>query len=177
MPDPRPLSDADRADLVAYLDGELDAAGQRRVESRLNADPHARAEADSLKRAWEMLDYLPRPEPAPEFTTRTLARVSAISPAVTPAVRSEAPAVVRPRRWLFAAAWAAGLVAALAGGYGLAPPTNRPPPADLDPDADPLMAAEPRLIEHLPLYLAAENMTYLNELDESDLFADDGSGR
>ena len=64
MPDPQPFTDDDRDDLIAYLDGELQGAAQRRVENRLVTDPTVRAEADSLKRAWDLLDYLPRPEPS-----------------------------------------------------------------------------------------------------------------
>ena len=45
----QPLSDDDRADLVAYLDGELDEEASRALESKLSLDPKARAEADSLK--------------------------------------------------------------------------------------------------------------------------------
>src|SRR5437016_255159 len=78
MPDPAPFTDADRAELVAYLDGELDRTGQQRVEARLGRDVRARAEAETLKRAWELLDYLPRPEPSPNFTERTLTRISAL---------------------------------------------------------------------------------------------------
>jgi hypothetical protein len=39
------------------------------------------------------------------------------------------------------------------------------------------MAKEPGVIENLPLYLAAENLDYLLALDQSELFADDGTGR
>src|SRR6478609_3214131 len=79
MADQPPLTDDDRAELVAYLDGELPADAQRRVEARLNADAAARTEADTLRRAWDLLDYLPRAEPSTDFTERTLDRVSAMS--------------------------------------------------------------------------------------------------
>src|SRR5205085_12576291 len=100
MSDPQPLTDADRDELVAYLDGELDADGQQRVEARLGQDPRVRAEADTLRRAWEMLDYLPRPVPSQDFTERTLTRVSALrsatlrtaAPATVPWYRQSAPA-------------------------------------------------------------------------------------
>jgi hypothetical protein len=39
------------------------------------------------------------------------------------------------------------------------------------------MTKEPRVIENLPLYLAADNLDYLLALDQSDLFTDDGTGR
>src|SRR5207245_9268345 len=80
MPDPQPLTNADRADLVAYLDGELPADAQQRVETRLSLDPRARAEADAFKRTWDLLDFSPRSEPSADFTERTLTRVSALQP-------------------------------------------------------------------------------------------------
>src|SRR5262245_20740862 len=106
MPDPQPLTDADRDELVAYLDGELDADGQQRLEARLGQAPGVRAEADSLRRAWEMLDYLPRPDPAQDFTERTLTRVSAVR---TAAGRTAADVPwYRQPAWAYAA-WAAAV--------------------------------------------------------------------
>src|SRR5947209_12755642 len=106
-----PLDDDEREDLVAYLDGEADDDTARRVEAKLSLDPAARAEADTLRRTWELLDFLPRAEPSPSFTHRTLERVQP--------VRST---MVRPpprpwRRWALAAGWAAAVVAAAVGGF------------------------------------------------------------
>jgi anti-sigma factor RsiW len=168
MADHPPLTDADRADLVAYLDGELDPAAQQRVEERLSLDPRTRAEADALKRTWDLLDHLPRPEPSPEFSTRTVDAVSALRP---PAKPSAIPG------WVRHAGWAAAVLAAAAIGY-FAPGAKAPrpaPPAELE--NDPLYAQDPRVIEHLPLYLAADNLPYLLALDQSDLFGEDAPVR
>ncbi len=70
------LNERDKEDLVAYLDGELDEEAARALEAKLNLDPQARAEADALKQAWGLLDYLPRSEPSPTFTHRTLEKLS-----------------------------------------------------------------------------------------------------
>lgn len=77
MPDEgeAPPTDPFEAELVAYLDGELEPAAARKVEVRLAADPDARAKATALKRTFGLLDYLPKPEPSPTFTTRTLERL------------------------------------------------------------------------------------------------------
>src|ERR1051325_5882976 len=95
------LSDEERATLVAYLDGELDEAAAQAIEARLSSDPHARAEADTLLRTWDLLDYLPRTEASTSFTHRTLERL---------AVRTSSQPVVRPGRrvpgWLLVAGWA-----------------------------------------------------------------------
>ena len=54
-----PLSDDERANLVAFLDGELRGTAARAVETRLTQDTRFRAEADALKQAWDLLDHLP----------------------------------------------------------------------------------------------------------------------
>ena len=71
-----PLNDDEKADLVAYLDGELDEPATQAVEAKIAADPDARAELDALKQTWGMLDYLPKTNPSPNFTNRTLERLS-----------------------------------------------------------------------------------------------------
>src|SRR5689334_13497098 len=80
MGDKPTLSEQDRADLVAYLDGELPRPARHALEAKLSLDPRARAEADALRRTWELLDYLPRPQPSSGFTNRTLERISAQRP-------------------------------------------------------------------------------------------------
>ena len=82
-PDDGPAPDAFEAELVAYLDGELDSAAAGRVEARLATDPAARTRASELKKSFDMLDYLPRPEPSPTFTTRTLDKLPVLKPGVT----------------------------------------------------------------------------------------------
>jgi anti-sigma factor RsiW len=175
MPDPQLPADASRAELIAYLDGELDAVAQQRVEARLSLDPKARAEADAFKRTWDLLDYLPRPEPSPDFTERTLDRVSVIRPAGSVASVAARAWFRRPAAGY--AAWAAATLLALVVGYQATPPARPLTPAEIDPDADPLLTREPRVVEYLPLYLAAENLDYLIALDQSDLFSDDAPSR
>jgi hypothetical protein len=75
MPQPANLSEQERADLVAYLDGELASDDARALEAKLHLNPSARAEADALRRTWELLDFLPRSQPSTTFTHRTLQRV------------------------------------------------------------------------------------------------------
>ena len=78
MTEPSPRNEQEQADLVAYLDGELTGEAARTLEAKLSLDPQARAEADALRRTWELLDYLPRPEPSARFTHRTLERLSPV---------------------------------------------------------------------------------------------------
>lgn len=155
----------DRDEIVAFLDGELDAEGRRRVEERLRTDPHARAEADALQRTWALLDHLPRAESSPTFTSRTLTQVAA--------AESRAGRKTGRANWLNGMALAAGLLAAGGVGYALAP--GSAPVIDLD--RDPTYRSEPRLIENLPLYLAVENLEFLQWLDTPDSFGEDAAGR
>ena len=65
------LTDLERANLVAYLDGELNEAEARDLGTKITQSVTARREIDSLKKAWDLLDFLPRPEPPDDFPGRT----------------------------------------------------------------------------------------------------------
>jgi hypothetical protein len=65
------LTDIERANLVAYLDGELNEAEVRDLGTKITQSVTARREIDSLKKTWELLDFLPRPEPPHDFPGRT----------------------------------------------------------------------------------------------------------
>src|SRR5437016_5432419 len=121
MAGPPPLTDDDRADLVAYLDGELAPDEQRRVEALLNRNARARAEADAYRRTWDLLDHLPRPGPSSDFTSRTLERVSALRPAAP--VAPPPPRVPWYRRHALGYA-AAAVLLAVAVGYRVVTPTR-----------------------------------------------------
>jgi hypothetical protein len=104
--------DENWADLVAYLDGELDPRAARQVEAQLSRDPAARAEAESLRKTWEMLEYLPRPEPTATFASRTMERVSALRPDESRAKRDRAW-----RAWVLRVGWAAAILLAGVAGF------------------------------------------------------------
>jgi hypothetical protein len=80
-----PPADPFEAELVAYLDGELDPASARRIETKLASDPQARAKATTLKKTYDLLDYLPKPEPSATFTSRTLDKLPAVQASNQPA--------------------------------------------------------------------------------------------
>jgi anti-sigma factor RsiW len=173
MAERTPLSDEDRKDLVAYLDGELDAKTARLLEAKLNQDVEARAEAEQLRRIWEMLDYLPRPEPTATFSSRTLERVSALRP-------QKAPANKEGRKWPYwvpGAGWAAVVLVASALGYtGISWLSKaQPPAAPATPriNEDALLVRDLRLIENKRLYEFVDDINFLRELDDPDLFGDD----
>lgn len=105
-----PLSEQERADLVAYLDGELHGEAARALEAKLSLNPAARAEADSLRRTWGLLDFLPSSQPSLRFTHRTLERLS-------PLRLDEQRRRQRWRRAFLGLGWAAALLLAGWAGY------------------------------------------------------------
>ena len=62
-----PLNEDEKAELVAYLDGELDEAATQQVEAKIATDPELRAELDAMKQTWGMLDYPAQGEPVAEL--------------------------------------------------------------------------------------------------------------
>lgn len=165
MPD---LNPEEREDLVAYLDGELDEKKAQDVETRMHSDATLRAEADALKQAWDLLDYLPRPEPNTSFTQRTMQRLNLHHGVSTQTM----PSAPRPARRRLAAVWAAGLLLALAGGFWggqlLAPAPTAPP--------DEALLRHLRVLELKHLYDRVEDLEELRALDHPDLFGDEPSG-
>jgi anti-sigma factor RsiW len=171
-----PMRDEDREKLIAFLDGELDDQAARHWEARLSRDPQAQAEAEALRRTWQMLDYLPQPEASQTFSSRTLERVSVMRPApASPRV----PSGWQP--WLFGSGWAAAVAAAglvgFAGVNYLAPaPASRPAasaakaePADLDQQ----LLRDVRVVENRHLYENVDDIDFLRELaNDPELFGD-----
>lgn len=160
MADFQPLSEREQADLVAYLDGELGGEAARRVEKRLNHEPRFRAMADSLKQTWDLLDHLPRAEPSPLFTSRTVERLT------RPTTAAAAPKA-GPRRWkpwMLVAGWAAALLLATYVGFaGFA--SREPADSELAPDLS--------VVENKRLYDLVDDLEFLQSLDHPDLFGEE----
>jgi anti-sigma factor RsiW len=156
------LTPNERANLVAYLDGELDEGETRAIATKLAHSPTARREIESLEKTWELLDYLPRPQVAEDFTARTL----------TEAVREETEGTrlgsafrETTRRLLRAGAWTAASLLAFGLGYALTQwiwpnPTDR-------------LARDLPIAEHLDEYRDVGSFEFLQELVESPEFSAD----
>jgi anti-sigma factor RsiW len=158
-------TEQDRADLVAYLDGELKGEAARVLEAKLQRNPQARAEAESLKRTWELLDHLPRAEPSPAFTERTLSRLATVHQR-----QAESGHRFDWHGWLLPASWAAGIVLAFAGGwlgYNLLVPWQ---PGERE------LVQDLRIIENKRLYEAVEDLEFLKQLDQPELFGEERPG-
>jgi anti-sigma-K factor RskA len=164
------LNDQERADLVAYLDGELEADTAQAIEAKLARDPAARAEVEQLRRAWELLDFLPKPEPSPSFTHRTLQRVG---PATTGAQPKRPP--LKLPRWAFGVGWAASVLFALAGGYlALTLLLKGGPRGNELSDQD--LVRDLRVIDNKRMYELVDDYEFLKDLDHPDLFGEDPHG-
>jgi len=170
MKTPPTLTEDERAELVAFLDGELTDAEARTVEARINVEPAYRAEAQSLDRAWKMLDYLPKPEPTPQFTERTLSR---IAPGPATRTRKPPPHPGKKGPWFWPTAAFAWLLAIFVmigvgyAGYGRLVPRE---PGDAD------LVRDLRLIENKKAFDNVEDFEFLERLAHPDLFGDDNAG-
>jgi anti-sigma factor RsiW len=160
-------------DLIAYLDGELDAKTARSLETKISTDPKLHAEAQVLRRTWELLDYLPRPEPSPAFASLTLSRVSGLQ-----LIESRSPAGNQWHPWVMGVSWLAALfLAGMIGyaGFSLAVPQKlvATTAGAQDPaNVDALLVQDLRVIENKRLYELAEDVKFLRGLDDPDLFGD-----
>lgn len=99
-----------REQLVAYLDGELDAAAAREIERRLAREPQVQRELQRLQQAWDLLDRLPQAEVDDKFTRSTVEMI-----AVAAEEDVERPAAPRAVRWGWARKIAALAMACAAG--------------------------------------------------------------
>jgi hypothetical protein len=165
-PDPNPIDPLpDDAELIAYLDGELDADAERQIESKLAADPKARTSADEYRKTYELLDYLPRPEPSATFVSRT---VTMVQPATisnqSTATASAAPSRPSWRDRLELFGWLVAVAAVGIGAYFLTP---RTPP---NPTDSGLTELDLQVIPKLPLYLGVDDVDFLRSLNKADLF-------
>jgi anti-sigma factor RsiW len=165
MTKPKPVSEEARAELVAYLDGELSEDAARAVEDKINSDPTLRAEVDSLSRTWELLDYLPTHDPSPSFTHRTLERVTATRPRISATALAARNAYWR--RFAFGAGWAAAVLLAAEIGFGV---TTRVLPRE---PTDEELARDLGVIEHEKAYEQVGDIEFLKQLDTPELFGDD----
>lgn len=161
------ISDEDRAELVAYLDGELDEQASQAFEARLTRELHLRTEAEALKKTWELLDYLPKAEPSPSFTNRTMERLAVPSTGKV--------ATGKPRRpaWLLPVGWAAAMLLAMGSGllaghylWPAATPVQSTPPVDMEA----LINRDKELIFHKRLYENGYDIDFLRELGRSQEF-------
>ena len=153
---PTPLDE----ELVAYLDGELDAEGARRIEALLASDQEVRRRLHSFERTWDLLDELDAAPAGEPFTQTTLEMVAIAARQEAEQDRADAPR--RRRRWLLTVS-VSFLAAAAAGFLAF---------AMHDPDRE-LLRNLP-LLENLDEYRQVGSIEFLHKLRDEKLFSKDG---
>ncbi len=61
--------------LSEYMDGELRSGEKRQIQQHLAGCADCRNTLEEMRKAWNLLDVLPGPKPAPYLRTRILARL------------------------------------------------------------------------------------------------------
>ena len=152
--------DAELAELVAYLDGELDPDRIREVEQRLGDDPGLRTRLQELDRTWELLDWLPQSQASDRFaeTTVELAAVAAENALDSSTTKSRG---YQKSGWLLAAF---GTLAICFGSFAFVWNWKQR-------DERRLLENLP-LIENLDVYRVADNVEFLRELEKRGLFTE-----
>jgi anti-sigma factor RsiW len=156
------LTPDERADLVAYIDGELPEGMSRSLSTKLTHSATGRREVEMLKKTWELLGHLPLPEPAPQFTERTITEIRRLemkSPVWDPRVKT----------WTARAGYLVVYVALAALGLGLGYVATR----WVWPDPSARLARDLSLAEHLDEYLEAGSFDFLQRLADSPDFSPD----
>ncbi|HVW36657.1 MAG TPA: hypothetical protein VHB99_05110, partial [Pirellulales bacterium] len=136
-----------REQLVAYLDGELDAAAVREIERRLAREPQVQRELQQLQQAWDLLDRLPQAEVDDQFTRSTVEMI-----AVAAEEDVEQPAASRAARWGWALK-AAALAMACAAGFAIV--------RFGWPDANERLLRDLPLLENLEAYRQTPSVEFL----------------
>jgi hypothetical protein len=75
QPEQLRLTPDERADLVAYVDGELPETHSRLISTKLTHSATARREVEMLQKTWEMLDHLPLPQATDHFSEKTVSHI------------------------------------------------------------------------------------------------------
>jgi anti-sigma factor RsiW len=162
---PAQIDTALQEQLVAYLDGELDAEASRRIEELLTTDAKVRATMQELDHTWQLLDELDTGGVDERFTRSTLEMVAVAAADEVEQTRAAAPRR-RRLRWL---AIAVGATAAGLAGFAAT--------AMFWPDPD--KKTNERLVENLPVlenldqYCQVENVEFLRMLQQERLFAEE----
>lgn len=148
------LTPAQRSDLVAYLDGELEDQVTAEIESVLAHSSVARNDVELLARTYDLLDELPRVKATQEFTDRTLATIR-MDDVRADFTQSEWYQWLRRGRTLLV--WTVAMVAASGVGYAVTRIAVANPADVLVQDYD--------VIEELDVYRQVDNLEFLQELD------------
>jgi anti-sigma factor RsiW len=163
MNESEPISEADpiQEELVAYLDGELDAEASQRVERRLAEDAQYRQRLHDLQQTWDLLDHLPR-SPVSESFTQTTVQMVAVKASEDVEKKTVTADTKRRTMWLIGAG---GAAAAAMLGYVIVSELVSRPNVQLVKDLP--------VIEYVDVYQHADSIEFLKQLDQAGLFSED----
>jgi hypothetical protein len=162
QPDQLRLSPDERADLVAYVDGELPEAHSRSISTKLTQSATARREVEMLQKTWEMLDHLALPQATDQFADKTVSHIRRLE--------------MKGQTWMSdMTVWSARLVRVFAyflvgvvcagAGFSLA--------RWVWPDPTRRLVEDLTLAEHLDEYLEVGSFDFLSQLADSKQFGTD----
>ena len=151
------LTESQRENLVAYLDGELEDEPAREIDEVLAKSPVARHEVQMLSRTIELIDTLDRPAVSEEFTKKTLASLDRIDNRQAATASGDWLAKLTRRTGVLAV-WAVALVVSTYAGYSL---TNRWLPREQD-----LLLDDLPIVESYHRYKRVKDAEFLRELQK-----------
>ncbi len=161
-PEQQRLSPAERGNLVAYLDGELNEAESRAIATKLTQSVTARREVEALQKTWELLEHLPMPRASEALTERTLTEARHVSLAgdrLAGAAARTARHAATMALWVLASLACFGVGVALTR-WAWPDPTSR-------------LVRDLSIAEHLDEYRDVGTVEFLDGLDRSPEFAND----
>ena len=144
--------------LVAYLDGELDAESSRRIEELLATDPEARRRLQIMERTWELLDDLDEAPVGGKFTQTTLEMVAVAARNDVDESLAQAPRRRRRRLWTIGGSLLGALLAGFLAVAVHASIANRQLLGDLP------------VLENFDAYRQVDSIDFLRLLDQEKLF-------
>jgi anti-sigma factor RsiW len=153
-------------EIVAYLDGELDAEAEARVVRHLSEDATYRSRLGQLQHAWDLLDNLRRTEADDEFVNSTVAMVAVQAEQES---KSQQMRVVRQRSLAWLALTAVVLLSVASGYFVLHRRMTR---------GDRNLVRDLPVIERVDEYRNIDDIDFLKRLERENLFAaevDDGT--
>lgn len=161
MSEPSNTNEQAYEQLVAYLDGELDAETSQRVERRLAEDPEYRRELKQMQRTWDLLDELPRAEVSETFTQTTVEMVALSAEHELQEVKTR---VRQFDRLVWVAVGASVVLAGGAAFWGVFAYLSRP---------NEQLARDLPVIENVELYEVADSVEFLRELEQAGYFKEE----
>jgi len=164
QPTPDENQDDLQAELVAYLDDELDDERRHQIDDLLAHVPAIRDTVAGLGRTWDALDHLPRSEVDESFTKSTVEMIAVHAASDVEKQTQSAPAKKRRGRIVAALAAAAALLIGYAATRAYWPSEN-----------EQLLADWP-VIENLDEYARVPSVAFLGQLADAGLFVDGTSG-